>query len=65
MKCAEPRVVEVQLNTREVKNIVKLERTLTCTGKLTSVAQDKLRTSHRHIEALRQLLQNKRAGPAR
>jgi hypothetical protein len=33
--CAEPKVVEVQPNTREAKNIVKLERRLTCTGKLT------------------------------
>src|ERR1700756_2136049 len=39
MQRAEPKVVEVQLNTREAKNIVKLERTLSCTGKLTSVVR--------------------------
>jgi hypothetical protein len=32
---AEPEVAEVQPNTREAKNSVKLERPLTCTGKLT------------------------------
>ena len=36
MPCAEPKVAKVQQNTRETKKIVKLEKTLTCTGKLTS-----------------------------
>jgi hypothetical protein len=40
MQRAEPRVVEVQPNTREAKNFVKLERALTCTGKLTGAVAD-------------------------
>ena len=36
MQRAEPKLAEVQPNTSEAKNIVKLERSLTYTGKLTS-----------------------------
>ncbi len=43
MQRAEPKVAKVQPNTREPKNIVKLKRTLTCTGKLTSVAAQGVR----------------------
>jgi hypothetical protein len=38
MQCAEPKVAYVQPNTREAKNIVKLERTLTYMEKLTTTA---------------------------
>ena len=38
MLCAEPKVAYVQLNTREAKNIVKLELTLTYMEKLTAIA---------------------------
>jgi len=38
MLCAEPKVAYVQLNPREAKNIVKLERTLTYMEKLTAMA---------------------------
>ena len=38
MQRAEPKVAYVQPNTREAKNIVKLERTLTYMEKLTVIA---------------------------
>ena len=39
MQRAEPKLAQVQPNTRESKNIVKLERSLTCIGKLTGAVR--------------------------
>ena len=50
MQCAEPKVAYVQPNTREAKNIVKLERKLTYIEKLTTIAARDWRLARASIE---------------